>query len=222
MTSRHGINGRRRVSPSPIDPERIQNLPTLSDIRKVPNGSGVLERLLEAGMESETLQIAVRAVVLAQMLPSVRLQDVDGFSAESLALFSEELRRMATRLETVREHLYYGTIWDSFSPGSQWKGTCKNLREYADSWEVLIRTVRKRSQDDPRQFDLRLALKRKLMVKVHKATGSPHPDWVAAILNAAYDVAGLSLSEEASALRHLWTKVKKKARYRKWALMMSS
>jgi hypothetical protein len=142
--------------------------------------------------------------------------------AESLALFSEELRRTATRLETVRDHLYYGTIWDSLSPGTQWKDTCNNLREYADFWEVLLRAVRKRSQDDPRQFDLRLALKRSLMVKVEKATGSPHTDWVADILNAAYDAAGLLLSEEASALRHLWTKVKKKARYRKWALMMSS
>lgn len=222
MISRQWVKGRRRVPTSPIDSKRIQNLPSLSEIRRVANGSRAIERFLEAGMDSETLQIAVRAVVLAQILPSVRLQDVEGFSAKSLALFSDELRRTATRLEAVRDHIYYGTIWDSFLPGSQWKDTCKNLREHADSWEVLIRTVRKRSQDDPRQFDLRLALKRKLMMKVQKATGSPHPDWVADILNAAYDVARLSLTEEASALRHLWSKVKKKARYRKWALMMSS
>jgi hypothetical protein len=222
VSSRQGVNARKRAPIGPIDSKRVQNLPTLSEIKKVPNGSRVLEQFVAAGMDSETLQIAIRAVVLAQILPPVRLQDVEGFSAKSLALFSEELRRTATRLETVREHLYYGTIWDSLSSGTQWKDTCKSLREYADSWEFLIRAVRKRSQDDPRQFDLRLALKRKLMVKVQKATGSPHPDWVADILNAAYDVAGLPLSEEASALRHLWTKVKKKAQYRKWALIMSS
>jgi hypothetical protein len=77
-----------------------------------------------------------------------------------------------------------------------------------------------RAQYDPRGYDIRLSTKFKLLKRVAVATGSPNYELVATLLNAAYDVTGLSLTEESSALRHLWKNRMKKARYQKWALKM--
>jgi hypothetical protein len=174
-------------------------------------------------MKPERLESAVQFVVLVQVMTPVKIHDVRGFSRKSLALFPQELRRTATRIEMIRGNPLYGLALKSLLPGHHWEETCKNLRAYADYSDILIRAFRQAAEDNPRNYDLRLFSKRELMDKVTEATGRPHYNKVADLLNAAYDIVDPSLSEEASALRHLWKNHVKKnnqLRYRKMALMM--
>jgi hypothetical protein len=98
------------------------------------------------------------------------------------------------------------------------------LRAYADFWDVVIRAVRQSAKDNPRKYDLRLFAKRRLMAVVAEATGAPHYNMLAELLNAAYGIVGLPLIEEASALRRLWEnhvkKIANERPYRRMALMM--
>ena len=197
---------------------------TLADIMKAPMGRAAIEELLAAGMERDRLESAVQIVVLARLMPAVKPQDVRGLSRKSLALFPEELRRTATRIEMIRGNPLYGMALDLFLPGSHWKETCNNLRNYANFSDILIRALRKGAEDNPREYDLLLFAKRRLMAEIAKATGDPPYARLAELLNAAYYIVDLPMSEESSALRHLWeTHVKKTAqrRYGRWALMMS-
>ena len=193
---------------------------TLSDIKGWPGARGQAERLIAGGMEPRTLESSIKLVVMAQVFGYDRPQDVAGFTQKSLPMFASELRRTANRIDTIRANPFYGNILDSWFPNSQWEGTCKDLRAYADLWENLIRVVRMRAQYDPREYVLPLSTKFKLMKQVAAATGSPNFELVAALLNAAYDLIDLSLTEESSALRHLWRNRQRKARYRRWASKM--
>jgi hypothetical protein len=193
---------------------------TLPDIRRVPGGADAIERLTAKGMKPNELESLTKVVVMAQIFGYDRPQDVEGFSRKSLPLFSSELRRTAHQINMIRANPFYENILDSWFPSYHWETTCENLRAYADLWDGLIRTIRTKAQYDPRGYDIRLSTKFKLLKRVVVATGSPNYELVATLLNAAYDVTGLSLTEEASALRHLWKNRMKKARYQKWALKM--
>jgi hypothetical protein len=191
-------------------------------------GRAAIEELLAAGVEQDRLESAVQIVVLARLMPVIKFQDVRGFSRKSLALFPEELRRTATRIEMIRGNPLYGMALDLFLPGSHWKETCNNLRNYANFSEILIRALRKGAEDNPREYDLVLFSKRRLLAEIADATGRPHYDRVAELLNAAFDLVAPedeTLNEDGSALRHLWKRHTKKSaqrRYRRWALMMDS
>jgi len=195
---------------------------TLVNIKRSPGGRRPVERLINKGMEPSALESSIRFVVMAQIYGYDRPQDVAGFSQKSLPQFASELRQTAQHIDMIRANPFYGNILDSWIPSLRWEVTCKDLRAYADLWESLIRVVKMRAKHDPRAYDLRLSTKFKLMRQVAAATGSPNFELVATVLNAAYDLAGLSLTEESSALRHLWRNRNRKARYRRWASMMSS
>jgi hypothetical protein len=214
---------RKGNAPELVSSQKGKRLPSLADIVKAPMGRAAIEELVAAGTEEDKLEMAVRLVVFAQMLPAVRIQDVRGFSRKSLPLFPEELRRTATRIEMVRGNPFYGMAANLFLPGNHYEEICKNLRAYADFWEVVIRAIRQTAQDNPREYELRLFAKRRLMAVVAEATGKPHYNTLAKLLNAAYDSVDLRFAEEASALRRLWenhVKSSNKRRYRRMALMM--
>lgn len=173
------------------------DLPTLGDIEKTPNGRAVVKDLIAAGVERKELESAIKFVMFVQIMPPPgRLHDVKGLSRKSLPLFSQELRRAATRIELVRKNPLYGMFLNLFLPGPHWEQTCDYLREYANWLDILIPAFRKGAEDNPREYDLRLFSKRRFMAEVAKATGTPHCDLVAQVLNVAYDVAGLQLSED--------------------------
>jgi hypothetical protein len=193
---------------------------TLSEIKKVPGGRDAIDRLSGKGMDRSALESSIRVVVMAQIFGYDRPQDVEGFARKSLPLFSSELRRTAHRIDMIRANPFYENILNSYFPAFHWETTCEHLRAYADLWDGLIRAIRIRAQYDPREYDIRLSTKFKLMKRVAAATGSPNCELVATLLNAAYDITGLSLTEESSALGHLWNNRKRKGRYRKWARKM--
>jgi hypothetical protein len=224
ITTGHKAAARKTSGSAAFPSQEVKHLPSLGEIKKAPMGKAAIEKLVAAGAEPDRLGLAVQFVVLVQIMPGVKIQDVRGFSRESLTLFSEELRRTATHIEMIRGNPFYVMALNLFLPGPHWEKTCKNLRAYADFWDALIRGIRQAAEDNPREYDLRLFSKRRLMAEIARATGRPpHYNRLAHLLNAAYDAAGLPLREEASALRHLWQNhVKKNAqrRYRKMALMM--
>jgi hypothetical protein len=193
---------------------------TLSEIKKVPGGRDTIDRLSAKGMDPSELESSIRVVVIAQIFGYDRPQDVEGFTRKSLPMFSSELRQTAHRIDMIRANPFYENILNSYFPSFHWETTCESLRAYADLLDSPIRAIRIRGQYDPREYDIRLSTKFKLMKRVAAATGRPNYELVATLLNAAYDLTGLSLTEESSALRHLWSNRKKKARYRKWAIKM--
>src|SRR5258708_10981603 len=134
-----------------------------------------------------------------------------------------ELRSTASSSGMVRGNPFYALAANLFLPCNHYEEICKNLRAYADFWEVVIRAIRQTAQDNPREYELRLFAKRRLMAVVAEATGKPHYNTLAKLLNAAYDSVDLRFAEEASALRRLWenhVKSSNKRRYRRMALMM--
>jgi hypothetical protein len=139
MTTIRKTAARKRSVFATVRSQRVKHLPTLADIMKAPMGRAAIEELLAAGVEQDRLESAVQIVVLARLMPVIKFQDVRGFSRKSLALFPEELRRTATRIEMIRGNPRYGMALDLFLPGSHWKETCNNLRNYANFSEILIR-----------------------------------------------------------------------------------
>jgi hypothetical protein len=223
MTTGQQAAGGKRSASAPVPSQRVKQLPGFADIMKAPMVRAAIEELVAAGMNQHRLELAVQSVVFFQIMPAVRVQDVRGFTRKSITLFPGELRRTATRIEMVSGSLFYGMVANLFMPGSHWEETCKNLRAYADLWDVLIPAFRQTSKDNPREYDLRLFAKRRLIAEVAEATGKPRYNRLAELLTAAYDAVDLPLREEASALRHLWEiHVKKmaKRRYRRMALKM--
>lgn len=202
------------------------HVPSLDEVRKAPNGNGrePVEALLSAGVRAEDLEAAMEFVVFVHLMPkAARFQDVRGFSGRSLALFPDELRRTARRIEMIRKNPFYAALLNLRVPGSKWEQTSDDLRSCADWLEAVIQGIRQNAEANPREYDLRLFSKRRLLATVAGATGNAHCDQVAALLNAAYDVAAPEAPlrmEEASALRHLWIQYKKtntKRRYHRWA-----
>jgi hypothetical protein len=223
MTTGQMVAAKRKSASEAVPSQRVKRLPSLADIMRAPMGRAAIKELVAAGVEQARLESAIRFVVFVQIMPAVRIHDVKGFSRKSLALFPEELRRAATRIEMVRGNPFYGMAESLFLPSSHWEEICKNLRAYADFWDVLIHAVRQAAEDNPRECDLRLFGKRRLMAVVAEATGEPHYNLVEELLNAAYGIVGLRLLEEESALRRLWKNhVKKstKRHYRRLALML--
>jgi len=218
--NKHGRSGVSRSTP--------RHIPNLDDIRKAPNGNAAVEALVSAGVEPEKLEWAMQLVVLVHLMPpAARLQDVRGFTRKSLPMFPNELRRTARRIEIVRKNPMYAAVLNLCVPSSKWEQTCSDLKTYADWLDIVIRSMRQNAEDNPREYDLRLFSKRRLLAEVAEATGDPYCGQVAELLNAAYDLAdpeGPIRTEDASALGHLWkTHVKKNAqrRSRRWAWMMA-
>jgi len=193
-----------RSAYTPFPSRKAKQLPSLADIMKAPLGRAAIEELVAAGVAQERLEAAVQFVLFVQIMPAVRTQDVRGLPGKSLATFPEELRRTATRIEMIRRNPLYRMAADLFLPGSHWEETCKNLKAHAVFWDAWIRALRQAAKDNPREYDLRLFAKRNLMAVVAEATGKPHFNRLAELLNASYGVVDLSLCEEGSALRHLW------------------
>lgn len=225
MRTEQNAAARRMSASKLVHSQTIERLPSLSEVMKAPMGRTATEKLVAEGVEQNKLESALKFVVFVQMKRPARVQDVRGFSQRSLALFPEELRRTATRIEMVLGHPLYGTAANLFLPGPDWEKTCKNVRAYAEVLDGVIRAIRQSARDNPRERDLRLFAKRRLMEVVAEAAGRPHYKMLAELLNAAYGIVGLPLYEEESALRRLWgNHVKKvaKRRYRRMAWAMSS
>jgi hypothetical protein len=157
-----------------------RHIPSLDDIRKAPNGNAAVSALISAGVNPEKLERAMQFVVFIHLMPpAVRFQDVRGFTRKSLPLFPDELRRTARRIELIRKNPMYAATLNFCVPVSRWEQTCSDLRIYARWLELVIRGIRQNAEDNPREYDLKLFSKRRLLTEVAEATGNPHSRHVA-------------------------------------------
>jgi hypothetical protein len=191
-----------------------------------PMGKWALEKLTAAGAKADMLESSIGFVVFAHFAKPFKISAVRGYSRKSLDLVAKDLRHVAVHIERISENPFYLMAIHQVLPGPHWKTIPADLRKYAEVLESTIRVVRELGRKNPREYDILLFSKRRLISEVFMETGKPHYNWLAALLNAAYMAAGLESYEEASRLRHLWEtyakKVVKRERLRNPASVMTS